>query len=278
MKNILKSILVAFALITVVSCSEDDKAGYVYDGTGSRLFGFQNPTTRVQYFEDLGVLDEVLPVVMVGGADGTASTQDIIIAYTVDTANSTATEGVEFDFSDTSGLLTIPAGEVFTDFTLKINTANFSPTEPTSLFITLTEVTNSSSDVIASINETVEVVFIGCLSQLDSYTYDVTTVRADGATTAHGTQSLTFIGVNQFRTESVGLWAPGVLQGHGGYDFVDVCGVLTVAPQALSGIYTNQVYTDSPGSVDAVTGDFSITYAITFSGVPDFYTSTYIKQ
>ena len=94
MKNILKSILVAFALIAVVSCSEDDKAGYVYDGTGSRLFGFQNPTTRVQYFEDLGVLDEVLPVVMVGGADGTASTQDIIIAYTVDTANSTATEGV----------------------------------------------------------------------------------------------------------------------------------------------------------------------------------------
>ena len=167
---------------------------------------------------------------------------------------------------------------MFTDFTLKINTANFSATEPTSLFITLTEVTNSNSDVIASINETVEVVFIGCLSQLDSYTYDVTTVRSDGATTAHGIQSLTFIGVNQFRTESVGLWGPGVLAGHGGYDFVDVCGVLTVASQALSGVYSNQVYTDSPGSVDAVTGDFSITYAITFSGEPSFYTSTYIKQ
>lgn len=277
MKNTFKYILSLFVLLSVLSCSEDDKAGYTYDGSGDRIYGFQNPTTRVQYFQDLGTLEELIPIVQIGGSDGSASATDIVMTYTVDTANSTATEGVEFDFSDTSGQITIPAGETFVQFPLLINTGNFSPTEKTSLFITLTGIVDNNNAVVGTIHEQVEVVFIGCLSTLDSFTYDVTTVRDDGATVNHGLQNLTAIGVNEFRTESVGLWGPGVLAGHGGYDFVDVCGDLTVPAQNLSGVYSNQNYSDEPGVV-MPNGDFSITYAITFSGEPTFYTSTYVQQ
>lgn len=277
MKNLNKiSIFVLLLSLITISCSEDEQAGYIYNGDGARVYGFQNPSTKYSYFADIGVVEKEIPVIHIGGADGTVASGETVLTYIVDTAGSTAVEGVEFDFVDTSGQLTIADGEEFAMFPVNLNTGNFDPNAATILKVTLTSATNGG--VISTLNESVEITFIGCQSTLADYTYDVVVTQDDGSVTNQGIEGITSPSVNLFHTETTGRWAAGAYTANQGYEFTDVCGELVIANQGLfMGLYGNQVYTVNPGAV-AANGDFEITYAITFSGEPTFYTAVYTKQ
>lgn len=277
MKTIKRNLLlILFAFIGLASCSEDDESTYVYQGEGSYIYGFQEPQTRYSHFTDIGTVTENIPVIFLGGNDGSTPTSAVNITYSINDALSTATEGNEFDFVDTSGSFTIPAGEVFTNFQLDVNTGNFSPTEATTLVIDLVE-TSINGTTVSDLNRTVTISFIGCQSTLDANSYNVVVTRDDNAVFNHGTETLSSPSVNTFITETTGLWPAGEYTATQGFTFVDVCGELTIASQGLfEGLYGNQVYTVNPGSVDA-NGNFTITYAITFDGEPTYYTAVYTK-
>lgn len=275
--NIVTVILACFTILLIQSCSDSDKDnGYIYNGDGVRIYGFQNPSTRFSHFEDKGVVEDKVPVILIGGADGTSNDKDVVLNYIVDTENSTATEGVEFDFKDTSGKLIIPAGSDYALFPLNLNTGNFNASKATKLILKLVS-TDTPETTISDLNRVVEISFIGCRSTLADSQYNVVVVRDDGSTKDHGTESLTSPGVNTFVTETTGLYNKGQYSATQGFTFVDICGSITVEKQGLfNGQYSNQVYTVEPGKVDE-NGNFVITYAITFDGKPTFFTATYTK-
>ena len=155
MKNLkLLSIMLVSALVSV-SCLVDDE----YDSgftSSPRVVGFLESFESVAYFEDLGTLRQEFAVSLIGGADGTPSPTDISVTYTVDPA-STAAPGVEFDFVDTSGSVTIPAGTTFAGIPLDINTGNFNPTEKTTLRLRLTG-TDGEGSTVSALNETYDII------------------------------------------------------------------------------------------------------------------------
>lgn len=285
LKIIFSSIVLSFL---AVSCIVDDETDVNF-GEGPYVIGFENALAVESYFTDEGTITKQYPLNVLGGSDGSPTEEDITVTYEIDPA-STATEGVEFDFVTTGGTLTIPAGQSFVNFPLKINTGNFNLTEKTELILKITA-TNSDNAVVSALNNTLAITFVGCLSTLDQNTYVVTTVRGDGAVVTNGvTETLTLIDVNTFRTESVGAFGPSSAGGpisppanYNGFIFSDICGEITVQSQNLGGYYSNLVFgngtaTVPDGTVDPATGDIIISYTITFAAGNQTYVSTYVKQ
>jgi hypothetical protein len=278
MKNI-KIIMLALTLSALnFSCLVDDEDDGGLQGieNSEYLIGFPKKVHNESYFSDEGPVVVDLPVNILGGQAGTPTSSNIDVTFTVDPA-STAVAGNEYNLSATS--FTIPAGSNYGAIPLQINTGGLDPDTPTKLILNLTSSTGST---VSTLNKTLTINFVGCQSQVDQFTYDLTTIRlSDSATMAVDTENIAMESVNVFRTESVGPYgagntAGGYIGGEDGYTFSDVCGAITVDSQNLVNNYSNQVF--GSGSVDPVTGDIEITYTITFGSGDQVYTSTYIKQ
>lgn len=283
MKNFKKLlILIALPLISV-SCIVDDDENTGFEGLESSPIGvgFSQSVALESYFEDIGAVNKDYPVNILGGNAGALSPVDIVVNYVID-PNSTAVEGAEFDFVDTSGSLTIPAGSSFGQFPLIINTGGLDPDMPTELILNLTS-TSTNDSYVSSINNQLKITFVGCQSTLNEELYNVVTTRdSDGAVVDFGTQDIRITDPNTFITRSTGLWDVGTIADDQGLTFTDVCGDLTINSQNLAqGTYSNQVYgtgtNNFAGTVDPVTGNFTLHYTITFSAGNQNYTSVYTK-
>ncbi|WP_452222886.1 hypothetical protein [Lacinutrix chionoecetis] len=268
MKKLNKLFLLLMLPLFCVSCIVDDDENTGLQGIENTpiIVGFKKSVAVETYFEDIGAVESQYPLDILGGNAGVLSSTDLVVTYEIDPA-STATEGVEFDFIDNSGTLTIPAGSSFTQFPLSVNTGGFDPDSPTVLILKLKSV---NGGVVSSINDELAITFVGCLADLEG-NYSVTTVRLSDNTTYNiGTSFLEEIGTNTFLTETTGQFG---LQ----TTFSVICGAITIEAQNLGGIYSNQV--EGTGSVDPVTGDFVIEYTITPLFADPFvaYVSTYIN-
>lgn len=278
MKKIKLILTALFVASMVTSCLVDDEENTSFEES-PYVIGFETSFANESYFEDLGVVQANYPLNVLGGGDGTPIENDVVVNYEI-SSSSTAVEGQEFDFVDNSGSLTIPAGSTFVNFPLNINTGNFDSNTPTSLILTLTG-TNGDSSLISELNDELAITFVGCQSQLNQFTYQVTTTRdADGRVENNQLETITFLDVNTFRTATVGPFGPGArsgdIGGTNGFTFEDVCGDITISNQSLVSLYSNEVY--GTGEVDPETGNITFKYAITFSGAPTFYTSVFVRQ
>jgi len=279
MKKI-KLILPALVLLLFAgSCMVDDEVDTSF-GESPYVIGFKNAVAAESFFVDEGAVLKEYAVDILGGDDGTPAEEDIVVSYTID-PSSTATEGQEFNFVDNSGTLTIPAGSTFAAFPLEINTGGLDPNEPTELILNLTGVTGPDS-VISSLNDQLSITFVGCQSTVDQKTYMVTTTRtADGFIEKEGIETISMTSVNNFLTLSSGPFGPDARRGsiadENGFNFVDICGAITVADQGLANnAYSNPV--SGSGSVDPETGTITINYTIGFGGVDERYRSVYVVQ
>lgn len=115
-----------------------------------------------------------------------------------------------------------------------------------------------------------------CPSDL-SGDYVTTIVRDDGQTYVYE-ETITEIGVGQYRGESVGHWAPGAIGGTPGFNFTDVCGTITVPTQNLVDLYSNLVSQAGKSYVDPETGNIHIEYTIPLSAGDRTYKADYVKQ
>lgn len=283
MKNLKKLLfLIALPLISVSCIVDDDENTGMQGAENSPIgVGFSQSVALESYFEDIGSITAEYPVNILGGNSGALSPVDIQVSYEID-PNSTAEEGVEFDFVSTSGTLTIPAGSSFGQFPLIINTGGLDPDMPTELILNLTS-TSTSDSYVSSINDQLVITFVGCQSSLNLELYNVVTTRdSDGAVVNFGTQDIRITDPNTFITRSTGLWGVGTIAADQGLTFTDVCGELTINSQNLAqGTYSNQVYgtgtNNFAGTVDPVTGNFTLMYTITFAAGNQNYTSVYTK-
>lgn len=278
----MKKILSLFVISTVLfSCTNDDIRVEHQLNSGSKIVGFSKSFETVSYFADEGQVQLGFPIGLIGSGNGMTSDAAIEVQYEVDLANSTATEGVEFDFANTSGKVTIPAGGTFAEFPLIIHTGQLNPTMKTELLVKLT---SSSNSVVGAQYNSLKVIFVGCQS-LVAGNYTVSVKRADVATPYVFTgETITATSVNNFVTRTSGHYPFGVLAGSNqGYDFVDICGEITIPEQNLAHIYSNLLRPNSANNgLDGTVTDinlFQTKYEIGFTGntVWRSYTSTYTR-
>ncbi|WP_339837850.1 hypothetical protein [uncultured Flavobacterium sp.] len=279
----MKKILSLFAISTVLfSCTNDDIRVEHQLDSGSKIVGFSKSFETVSYFSDEGQIQLGFPVTLIGSGNGQTLSAPIEVQYEVDLVNSTATEGVEFNFANTSGKITIPAGGTFAEFPLLINTGQLNPTSKTELFVNLTSASNST--VVGTQYQSLKVIFVGCQS-LVAGDYTVSVKRADLASPSVFTgETVTATSVNNFVTRTSGNYAFGVLQGtNQGYDFVDICGEITIPEQNLAHIYSNILRPNSVNNgLDGTVTDinnFVTNYEIGFTGntVWRNFTGTYTR-
>jgi hypothetical protein len=274
MKKFKLYITALLAAGVVSSCLVDDADPSTYAGDTPYIVGFDSASATNSYFADEGPVTKSYPVNLIGSASGYTSSNDIVINYSIDPA-STAVEGQEYDFTDTSGTMTIPANSDYALFDLIVNTGGFDPVAPTTLIINLSTSTNNT--IVSTQFSSLTVKFVGCLSTVDTYSYDVDIEYTDvaGAVSYYSNngESFTATGVpNNFVTDTTGHWGPGALApGDDGFYFEDICGDIFIKEQALGGYWGNTVQgylgdANPAGSVDSVTGDIHVEYNVCFGG------------
>ncbi len=281
MKKLLMLLIVAGAAF---SCTDDDLKPEG-DFTGPKIVGFGNSFESVAYFEDEGVVGREFPVNIIGLGNGEVATEDIIVNYVIDTEGSTATEGTEFNFTDTSGQIVIPAGSTFGMFPLNVNTGNFNPTEKTQLILKLTSA--SGETVVGEQYNVLRIVFVGCQSQIATaagtgYSLTVTNTTSGAVRVFPGVETITLTDINTFATTTTGTWLLGQLASPTqAFNFVDICGEITVPSQNLGNFYSNLVRGYSADGVDGMVVDadnFYIDYEITFVAGDQKYRAVYTRN
>lgn len=266
MKNI-KLILFAFlAFSMVTSCIVDDEPDTSL-AEGPYVVGFVKKTANITFFADEGVVLRNYPVKILGGSDGSSTTQDIVINYTVD-GSSTATEGQEFDFVTNSGTLVIPAGQTFAQFPLNINTGGFDANMPTTLVLKLSS-TNAAGAVVSSRNNTLTIKFVGCQSQING-NYSNPDVPGPALVTITPNTAIesTVSGLPYLGTSGGTVPVP--------FTITDICGQLSIGGTVLNGGYAL-----SGTAVLNADGSITVAYLLEGPGGPFDFTdqpSTYVPN
>ena len=221
-----KYLILSILVFGFISCdndvlSNDDRS------SGPKIVGFENATESIAYFSDEGVVERLLPVSLIGLGDGTLPSSDLNLQYEVDLVNSTATEGVEFDFPSGAGNVIIPAGSTFGTIALNVNTGSFSPTEKTDLILKLVPVEGVT---VSEAQKQIVVSFIGCQSPIVPGSYSM--LSTAGFSSANVT--ITEVAPNVFQ-----MPFPGVASGGSPIpmQFTDVCGELSHLGWAFSSTY-----------------------------------------
>ncbi|MBF6607974.1 MAG: hypothetical protein ITG00_04455 [Flavobacterium sp.] len=275
-----KLLSLMFVIAATVSCVDDD-LGAEGDFTGPKIVGFGTNFASVPHFEDIGTVSEQFPVNIIGLGNGMPSNEPIVVNYEIVSDGTTATEGVEFDFVDSTGQITIPAGSTFGMFPLNVNTGNFNPTAKTELVLKLTDA--SGETVIGAQYDTLRIIFVGCQSQLaGTYSLTVTNLTNGAVRVFPSAEIITETAVNTFHTTTTGTWLLGQLASPTqGYNFIDICGEITVPEQNLGNYYSNLVRGVSADGVDGTVTDadhFTVTYEVTFAAGNQTFEAVYVRN
>ncbi|MFD2551816.1 hypothetical protein ACFSQP_08310 [Bizionia sediminis] len=238
--------VVILSLLTV-SCIVDDEVDQDFSQS-PYIVGFAGKKALVSYFEDIGPVEQGYNVNIIGGNAGRATTGDLLVNYVVDTEASTATEGQEFDFVDTSGVLRIPAGADFATFPLIVNTGGLDPDMPTILRLKLTSV--QGNGVVSSLNNVLDITFVGCQSD-HAGEYFSNEVPNDGLAT------ITQLAPNTYEVSALPFLTSGGNKIP--FTFENICGDITITGIPFSNLIIGS------GSYDETTGVLSFNYTI-YSG------------
>jgi hypothetical protein len=281
MKKNMKYLALLILPLLFVSCLVDDEFDNANAET-ARIVGFAESTVTEIYFEDLGPITSEYAVVIIGGEEGLNNDSGITVSYTVNSELSTAVEGLEFEFLDNSGSLSIPAGQSNVLFPLTINTGSLDPLTPTNLVLDLTSVTTNNG-VVSQLNDRLEIIFVGCNSSIETFNYQVITTRDDGGSIDHGTMTIVKTETNKFLVTGFGTWADGSIADTHESKIEDLCGNITVPLQSLFNTYSNEVTGVPTDELDGEhgkvydNGDIEINYKIGFSAGDRIYNTYYTK-
>ncbi|WP_223033659.1 hypothetical protein [Hanstruepera marina] len=281
MKTIKYIIILLAVSLTATSCVLDDDEQVFNEGPYVLAF----PSAEVTgYFLNDNADDYTYTVPLsITGGNGFPLDQDVNAMFEFD-SSSTATEGVEFDFVDNSGSVTIEGGNTFANLPIVVHSGALDPANPATVVLNITGGSSASNNnIVASGNTGTVTIYLQatCSSDLGG-TYALTVTSDSGTSNFHPAEVLVEIEEGQYLTATSGTWDVGVLNGgvREGFIFQEVCGSIVIPQQNLAGIYGNLLEgTDVLGTVDPTTGDITLEYTIGFSGNSTFvtYTATYVK-
>ncbi len=141
--------------------------------------------------------------------------------------------------------------------------------------LNVTAATGSGNIIASGAQLRISLLYL-CPSELAG-SYEATIVRDDGLTAIYP-DVLTETGVGQYRSTTIGTWGPGAIGGTPGFDFTDVCDVITIPQQDLVDFYSNQVFQAGESARNPDTGVITCIYTITFGSGDRTYTHTFVPQ
>lgn len=272
-----KIFIAAFIALTLSACNDDDRLAND-DNRGDKIAGFPQASQSASYFEDEGQVTLNVPVVLLGLGNGQAPSQPVELAYEIDTANTTAIEGGEYNFTDNSRRVTIPAGATFATIPLLINTGDLNATAATKLVLTLKPV--SSGLVVHEGSKQITVNFVGCISAITPGNY--TALVGAGSSGTVGFQfpeTISVTGINTFKTLRTYPYYPGPNYNPSlpsfGFVFEDICGQISISSQPMFNYYGGNVVSGTGEVIDA--NSFKVSYQIVSASSTALANITYTK-
>ena len=270
-----KIFIAAFIALTLSACNDDDRLAND-DLRGDKIAGFASASQSASYFTDEGQIPMDVPVVLLGLGNGEAPSQPIELTYEID-ASSTAVEGGEYSFGDTSRKVTIAAGSTFAKIPLLINTGDLNPTAATKLVLNLKS--SVSGTVVLETSKQITVNFVGCISSITPGAYNaVVNEGSSGTVGFQFPETITVAGVNTFKTARTYPYYPGPNYNSSlpsyGFVFEDICGDITISSQPMFNYYGGNPVSGTGEVIDA--NSFKVSYEIGGSSVA-FGNVTYTK-
>ncbi len=268
----------AFLLIFSVMLSScvDDSTFADEVKKSPNIIGFELRNTNISGIANGSEYENLFNVEVVGPSTAGLS-GEFTATVTVD-PTSTAIEGTHFRI-DNPTITVTSEGKLRNVMGITMLTEGIVAPLASNPVLVLNVTNATGSGVIASGAQlSVNLLYL-CNSVLEGQ-YEVTITRDDGAVYVYP-DYITETGVGQYRGESVGRWSPGSIGGTPGFDFVDVCNVITVPEQNLVDLYSNLVGQDGKPEdsfVDPATGIITIKYYVTFAAGDSYFTAVYVPQ
>lgn len=274
MKKILSIYIgVLFSGLFLMSCG-DEKTDLVDSIEGSPNFiGFYESTDNFSGIADGSEYTFQIPVLADGPSVGSLS-GSYSGTISVD-PTSTAVEGTHFRLD--SKTVTVDQSNDYLN-TIEVVMLTQGIVTPLAaapvLKLKITDV-SGSGNIVAS-GKTLDIT-MNYLCPSDLAGLYVATITSSSGSTVVFNDFVTQTGDGQYRGQTVGTWAPGSIGGTPGFDFIDVCNVISVPTQNLVDLYSNEVFQAGSSYVDPGTGDLHIEYTITFSAGNRNYVADYVK-
>ncbi len=281
--KIITSTILVFVM--TVSCFKDDIEN---KSTGDYIVGFKNSQSSYIYTDnDVNPVQVSEPIDLVGGSNGTTSTTDITIPFSVD-PSSTAISGTDYTINATSGTVTLKAEADFIQLPLTINPSVLPGNVPKTIIINLGKPTATNA-VIADDKKTITITIAKCESDL-SGTYSLKVTRQDnGAVYNFPDEIIKELSLGVYETATTGPFDDLTVDGapRNGFIFKDVCQTIIIDKQDLGDYFTNLVEGDSNAgaiSLDPVSGEvLSITMNYSIRGFSSgvarrYFTAIYTKK
>jgi len=262
--------MIVLSMTLLNSCFEDPEIDLDLNDEGTNVAGFDDASLSFPAIADGEEYDFEVQVKVIGPTSMDL-TSDITLSVEA-AEGSTAIEGTHYRI-DNKDLTLTKANNYLGRVTVTMLTEGIE-TPLDELPVLLLGTTNvSGADNVTETGKPVNISFSYACPSFLAGTYNVETTRGDGAV-GTWTETITETGVGEYLSEYVGLWDPPLNPDYG-MKFTDVCDVITVPQQNLADMYSNQVYSHLPGSVNPETGVITINYTIEFSSGNSTYTAVY---
>lgn len=286
MKKIKYFVLTILSVAFLQSCVKDDVENF---SKGDYSVGFRNAQGSYIYTDDdVNPVQIAEPINLIGGSNGTASDEDIVIPFTVD-PSSTAISGIEYTINATGNKVILEAGTDFVMLPITVNPNVLPGNVPKTIVINLGEAQSPRGNaVVASDKQTITITIAKCASDLAG-NYSLTVTRQDnGAVYNFPNEVITELSLGEYVTSTTGPYFDLTDDGapRNGFIFKDVCQSIVIDEQYLGDYYSNRVQGDADaGSVTLhpVTGEVvSITMHYSIRGFTSgvarrYYTAVYTK-
>lgn len=281
MKNFKIIVLTLLTLVSFTACVEDDEEDF---GSGPHVVGFRNAQGSYIYTDnDIDPVQISEPINLIGGSNGTTSTEDISISFSVD-ASSTAILGTHYSLNTTGNSISIGAGSDFTQLPITVFPSALPGNVPLTIVINLTQV-GSGNAVISEAKKSITVTIAKCASDLAG-NYSLTVTRLDNnAVYNFPNEVITELALGEYVTSTTGPYDDLTDDGapRNGFIFKDVCQSIVIDEQFLGDFYSNLVFGNSEDTNQVTLGEggqvISITmnYTITFAAGPRKFRAIYTK-
>lgn len=260
--------LIAISMTVMTSCFEDSDLDL--NDQGYNVAGFENTTTTLPAIADGEEYDFEIKVKLIGPTV-TEVTSDITFEVEV-VEGTTAVEGTHYRIDDPNVTLS-KANDYLGTVTVTMLTEGIETPLETLPVLRLGTKNVSGDDNVVETGKPVRITLAYACPSFLAGTYDVVTTRGDGGVSTW-TETITEIGIGEYLTQRVGTWNPPLNPDYG-FVFTDVCNVITVPTQGLADMYSNEVWSHEPGSVNPETGVITINYTIWFAAGNVTYSSVY---
>ncbi len=282
MKNFKIIVLTLLSLVAITACVDDDQEDF---GSGPHIVGFRNAQGSYIYTDnDLLPVQISEPINLLGGSNGTASTENIAINFSID-PSSTAISGTNYAINATGNTIVLAAGSDFVKLPITVYPTTLPGNIPKTIVINLTQV-GTGNAVISDAKKSITITIAKCASDLEGM-YSLTVTRLDtGAIYNFPNEQITELALGVYETSTTGPYDDLTDDGapRNGFIFKDVCQSIVIDEQNLGDFYSNLVY-GNPDDTNEVTlstdtglvESITMNYTITFAAGPRKFKAVYTK-